>query len=54
MAKHTKPELVVRLLVFGMSYRYRLHAKLFPGYPDLFFPGRKKALHRSKPTVGVC
>lgn len=43
-AKHTKPELVVRRLVFGMGYRYRLHAKHLSGNPDLIFPGRKKAI----------
>jgi len=43
-AKHTKPELVVRRLVFGMGYRYRLHAKHLSGSPDLIFPGRKKAI----------
>lgn len=43
-AKHTKPELVVRRLVFGMGYRYRLHAKHLSGHPDLIFPGRKKAI----------
>lgn len=43
-SKNTKPELVVRRLVFGMNYRYRLHAKNLPGHPDLVFPGRKKAI----------
>lgn len=43
-SKHTNPELVVRRLVFGMGYRYRLHSKKLPGHPDLVFPGRKKAI----------
>ncbi|MDO7910011.1 very short patch repair endonuclease [Pseudomonas sp. 22-AL-CL-001] len=43
-AKNTKPELVVRRLVFSMGYRYRLHDKTLPGTPDLVFPGRKKAI----------
>ncbi|WP_223510992.1 very short patch repair endonuclease [Pseudomonas sp. BF-R-05] len=43
-SKNTKPELVVRRLVFGMDYRYRLHAKNLPGQPDLVFPGRKKVI----------
>lgn len=34
---HTNPELVVRRLVYGMGYRYRLHAKDLPGKPDLVF-----------------
>ena len=42
--KNTKPELVVRRLVFGMGYRYRLHAKKLPGHPDIVFPGRKKVI----------
>ncbi len=43
-SKNTKPELVVRRLVFGMGYRYRLHSKNLPGHPDLVFPGRQKAI----------
>ncbi|MGN0923235.1 very short patch repair endonuclease [Ectopseudomonas mendocina] len=42
--KNTAPELVVRRLVFGMGYRYRLHLKNLPGRPDLAFPGRKKVI----------
>lgn len=37
----TKPELLVRRLVHGMGYRYRLHASDLPGKPDLVFRGRK-------------
>ena len=43
-AKNTQPELVVRRLIFGMGYRYRLHDKRLAGHPDLVFPGRKKAI----------
>ena len=43
-SKDTKPELVVRRLVFAMGYRYRLHSKHLPGSPDLVFPGRKKVI----------
>lgn len=43
-SKNTKPELVVRRLVFSMGYRYRLHSKHLPGSPDLVFPGRKKVV----------
>lgn len=42
--KDTKPELEVRKLVFGMGYRYRLHAKKLPGSPDLVFAGRRKVV----------
>ncbi|MGC4001670.1 MAG: very short patch repair endonuclease [Pirellulales bacterium] len=39
--KHTKPELLVRKLVHGLGYRYRLHGKGLPGSPDLVFAGRR-------------
>jgi len=42
--KDTKPEMVVRKLVFAMGYRYRLHGKNLPGKPDLVFPGRRKVI----------
>jgi DNA mismatch endonuclease (patch repair protein) len=43
-AKDTKPELVVRKLVFSMGYRYRLHVKELPGRPDLVFPRLRKVI----------
>jgi DNA mismatch endonuclease (patch repair protein) len=43
-SKNTKPEMVVRKLVFGMGYRYRLHSASLPGKPDLVFPGRNKVI----------
>ena len=43
-SKNTKPELVVRRLLFSMGYRYRLHYKKLPGRPDLAFLGRKKVI----------
>lgn len=42
--KDTKPEMVVRKLVFSMGYRYRLHGKKMPGHPDLVFAGRRKVI----------
>lgn len=42
--RDTKPEMVVRKLVHGMGYRYRLHRKGLPGKPDLVFPARRKAI----------
>lgn len=42
--KDTKPELVVRKLVHGMGFRYRLHRKDLPGSPDLVFPRLKKVI----------
>ena len=38
----TKPEVLVRRLVFSMGYRYRLHRKDLPGKPDLVFSSRRK------------
>jgi len=43
-SKNTKPEMVVRRLVHGMGYRYRLHDKRLPGNPDLVFKSRKKVI----------
>ena len=40
-AKDTKPEMVVRRLVLGMGYRYRLHDRGLPGSPDLVFRRRR-------------
>lgn len=43
-SKDTKPERVVRRLLHGLGYRYRLHRSDLPGKPDLVFPGRRKAI----------
>ena len=43
-SKHTKPEMLVRRIVHGMGYRYRLHDKRLPGSPDLVFRGRRKVI----------
>ncbi|KAB2958565.1 MAG: DNA mismatch endonuclease Vsr [Candidatus Methylomirabilis oxygeniifera] len=43
-SKDTKPELVVRRLVHGAGYRYRLHRRELPGCPDLVFPARRKVI----------
>ena len=40
----TKPEMIVRRLVHGMGYRYRLHRRDLPGTPDLVFPRRRKVI----------
>lgn len=42
--KNTKPELIVRKLLFSMGYRYRLHYSNLPGKPDLVFPGKRKVI----------
>jgi DNA mismatch endonuclease (patch repair protein) len=33
----TGPEMVVRRLVHGMGFRYRLHVRDLPGTPDMVF-----------------
>jgi DNA mismatch endonuclease, patch repair protein len=43
-SKDMKPELLVRRLVHGMGYRYRLHRKDMPGKPDLVFGLRRKVI----------
>lgn len=42
--KNTRPEMIVRKLVFAAGYRYRLHVRKLPGSPDLVFPVRKKVI----------
>ena len=42
--KDTKPELIVRRLIHGMGYRYRLHSRTLPGRPDLTFASRRKVI----------
>ena len=43
-SKDTKPEMIVRRLVHGMGYRYRLHRAGLPGKPDLVFGPRRKVI----------
>lgn len=40
----TGPEMVVRRLLHGAGYRYRLHNRNLPGSPDLTFSKRRKAI----------
>lgn len=42
--KDTRPEMLVRRLVHGLGYRYRIHCHELPGRPDLVFPGRRKII----------
>lgn len=42
--KNTKPEKIVRRLLFSEGYRYRLNYKRLPGKPDLAFPSRRKVI----------
>ncbi len=43
-SRDTKPEMVVRRMIYGMGYRYRLYAKDLPGKPDLVFRSRRKVI----------
>ncbi len=42
--KDSKPEMVVRRVVHGLGYRYRLHVRSLPGSPDLVFPRLEKII----------
>jgi DNA mismatch endonuclease (patch repair protein) len=43
-SQDTFPEMVVRRMVHGMGFRYRLHASSLPGKPDIVFPGLKSVI----------
>lgn len=40
----TKPELIVRRLVHGMGFRYRLHVAGLPGKPDMVLARHRKVI----------
>lgn len=40
----TKPEMIIRRMVYAMGYRYRLHAKDLPGHPDIVFRRLNKVI----------
>ncbi|MFM0390759.1 very short patch repair endonuclease [Paraburkholderia phytofirmans] len=40
----TGPEMLVRRLVHGLGYRFRLHRSDLPGTPDLVFASRRKVV----------
>lgn len=42
--KNTKPEIIVRQIVWSLGFRYRLHVKDLPGKPDLVFKKNKKII----------
>jgi DNA mismatch endonuclease (patch repair protein) len=39
--RNTKPEMIVRRLLHGMGYRFRLHGRDLPGRPDIVFRSRR-------------
>lgn len=42
--QNTKPELIIRKAIHARGFRYRLHAKNFPGKPDMLFPRHRAAV----------
>ena len=42
--KDSKPEMVVRRIVHGMGFRYRLHVRTLPGSPDIVMPRHRKVI----------
>lgn len=42
--KNTRPEMLVRRLVHGAGFRYRLHDAKLPGKPDLVFSSKRKVI----------
>ncbi len=43
-SENTAPELIVRRLLHGMGYRYRLHRTDLPGRPDIALISRRRAI----------
>lgn len=43
-SKNTKPELLVRKLLFANGFRYRIHSKDLPGKPDIALKKYKTAI----------
>ena len=43
-SRDTKPEMLVRRLVYTSGYRYRLHVANLPGKPDLVFRSLKRII----------
>ena len=42
--RDTAPERVVRSLLHGMGYRFRLHVRELPGRPDIVLPRHRKVI----------
>ena len=43
-SKDTKPEMVVRRIVHGLGFRYRLHVRSLPGTPDVVLTKHRKVI----------
>jgi DNA mismatch endonuclease (patch repair protein) len=42
--KDTRPEMIVRSVVHGMGFRYKLHSSTLPGKPDLVLTRHRKII----------
>lgn len=42
--KNSRPEVLVRRLLFADGFRFRLHRRDLPGTPDIVLPGRRVAI----------
>ena len=42
--KNTRPELIVRKMLFAAGFRFRLHRRDLPGVPDIVLPGSRVAI----------
>lgn len=43
-SKNTKPEKIIRSLLHSLGYRFRLHRKDLPGWPDIVLPKYKTVI----------
>jgi DNA mismatch endonuclease (patch repair protein) len=43
-SKDTKPEMIVRRILHGMGYRFRVHSSTLPGTPDVVLPRHRKVV----------
>src|SRR5579885_248265 len=43
--KDTKPELVVRKILYAMGFRYRLHVRALPGTPEIVLSSTRKIIN---------
>jgi DNA mismatch endonuclease (patch repair protein) len=44
-SRNTKPELLVRRMVHGLGFRYRLHRRDLPGTPDIVMTRHRKIIN---------
>lgn len=42
--KNSRPEILVRRLLFAAGFRFRLHRRDLPGTPDIVLPGKRIAI----------